>query len=327
MNNRRKLVIALGAGALVMPMAMAQQGKGAQRIGFLSAGPAASITARTEALRQGLQDLGYREGQNLTIEWRFADDAWDRLPALAAELVALKVAAIVTGEGPATIAAHKVTTTNPVVMGQSGDPVVMGVVQSLAHPGGNVTGMTTLSTDLPAKQIEMLKEAMPQLARLAALANPANAATAPALKHVERAARTLGLQLQIISVRTATELTGAFDSMAKSRANGLIVLPDPMFLTQRKQIADLAAKHKLPAIYGIPEHAQDGGFMAYAASRTESFRRAATYVDKILKGAKPADLPVEQPTMFELIVNMKTAKALGLKIPNSIMVRADKVIE
>ena len=326
-STRRALLIALGTAALTVTLgALAQKQGDVPRIGFLSAAPLSSITARTQAFLQGLRDLGYVDKQNIIVEWRSADESWDRLPALTAELVRLKVAVIVTAEGPATIAAKKVTATTPIVMGQSGDPVAMGVVTSLAHPGGNVTGLTTLSTELPGKQAELLKELVPQLSRLAVLSNPANPLSEAAWIHVRTTAQALGLTRQSVTVKDAKEFASAFAAMTKAGANGLVVLPDPMFLTQRKQIADFAAKSKLPAIYGIREHAEAGGLMAYAASRTESFQRAATFVDKILKGAKPADLPVEQPTKFELVVNMKTAKALGIKFPNSILVRADKVI-
>ncbi len=329
MNKRRKLIVALGAGALAVPLtSFAQQpAVNVPRIGFLSAAPLSSITARTDAFVQGLRDLGYTEGQNIIIEWRSADEKWDRLPELVAELVRLKVAAIVTAEGTATLAAMKTTATVPIVMGQSGDPVALGIVTSFAHPGGNVTGMTTLATDLPGKLVELLKEAVPRLSRLAVLTNPANAASDAAWKYAEKTARALGLQIQAVKAQNPQEFANAFSAMTKGRAGGVVVLADPMFLTQRKQIADLATKNKLPAIYGIPEHAQAGGLMAYGASRTELFRRAATYVDKILKGAKPGDLPIEQPTKFDLIVNMKTAAALRLKIPQSILVQATTVME
>jgi putative tryptophan/tyrosine transport system substrate-binding protein len=327
MITKRRFIAAIGVGSLAPFTAFAQPQKEAARIGFLSAAPLSSITARTKALLDGLNELGYVDGKNILIEWRSADEHWDRLPQLADELVKLKVAVIVTAEGPATIAAKKVTSTLPIVMGQSGDPVKMGVVGSLAHPGTNVTGLTTLSTDLPGKQVELLKEAVPQLSKLAVLFNPANALSDAGWKIVRSTAKTLGLALVSQSVGDAKQFGGAFTEMMKAGASGLLVLPDPMLLSQRTQIAALAAKHKLPAIYGIPEYAEAGGLIAYAASRTDSFHRAAVYIDKILKGAKPADLPVEQPTKFELAINMNTAKALGLKIPNSILVRADRVIE
>jgi putative ABC transport system substrate-binding protein len=328
MTKRREALAVLLGSALVSPlMAIAQRQGSSWRIGFLSAAPLSSITARTEALRQGLRDLGYTEGQNLVVEWRSADDKWERLPELTAELIDLKVAVIVTAEGPATVAARKTTSTVPIVMGQSGDPVAMGVVASLAHPGGNVTGLTTLSTDLPSKQTELLKEVLPKLKRIAVLSNPANPLSAAMRRRLERTAKALGLQLIAVDARSPQDFTGAFAAMGKAHSGGLLVLPDPMFLSERTQIAQLAAKHMLPAIYGIPEHAEAGGFMAYAASRTESFRRAAIYIDKILRGAKAAELPVEQPTNFEFIINLKAAKTLGVKIPQSILLRADKVIE
>ena len=327
MIGRRSFIGTLVSGVFSPRGAQAQQAANAPRVGLLSAAPFSSITARTEAFRQGLRDLGYVEGQNIVLEWRSADDKWDRLPDLAGELVRLKVAVIVTAEGTAVLAARKVTQTVPIVMGQSGDPVALGVAASLARPGGNVTGLTTIATDLTAKLAELLKEAVPKLSRLAVLSNPANALSAAALKHVETAANAMGLQLQTVDARDPRALDSAFSAMVKARAGGLVVLPDPMFLTQRVRIAELAVKSRLPAIYGIPEHAQAGGLMAYAASRTDLFRRAAAYVDKILKGAKPADLPVEQPTKFELVINLKAAKALGLRLSPSVLRQADEVIQ
>jgi putative ABC transport system substrate-binding protein len=294
---------------------------------LLSAAPFSSITARTDAFRKGLRDLGYVEGRTVALEWRAADDKWDRLPGLAAELVHSDVAVIVTAEGPAALAARKATGTIPIVMAQSGDPIAMGVVASLARPGGNVTGLTTLSTDLPAKQVDLVKEALPRLSQLAVLSNPANPLSVAALAHVQSAARARKIKVRAVDAHDAKQLDQAFVAMTSAHADALIVLPDPMFLTQRKQIAQLAASNRLPAIYGIPEHVEAGGLMAYAASRTDLFRRAASYVDRILKGAKPADLPVEQPSKFELLVNVKTAKALGLTIPQSMLVRADTIYE
>lgn len=325
--NRRDTVLALlvlGAAPLA---SKAQQAGKIPRIGLLSAAPFSSITARTDAFRKGLRDLGYVEGQNILLEWRAADDRGDRLPGLAAELVRLQVAVIVTADGSAAVAAARSTRTIPIVMGQSGDPVAIGLVANLARPGGNVTGLSTLSAELPAKQVDLLKEAIPKLARLAALSNSDNPSTVVALGHVKTAASALGLQLQAIDVRDPKEFDNAFSAMTRARADALVVLPDPMFLTQRTRVAQLAAKSRLPAIYGIPEHAEAGGLMAYAASRTELFQRAATYVDKILKGAKPGDIPIEQATRFELVINLKTAKALGVNISQSLLVRADRIIE
>jgi putative ABC transport system substrate-binding protein len=326
--DRRTFIRSVALSAFAVPLVVkAQQLAGFPRIGFLSAAPLSSITARTDAFRHGLRDLGYAEGRNITIDWRSADDQWDRLPALVAELVSLNVAVIVAADSLAAIAAKKTTRTVPIVMAQSGDPVAIGLVASLARPGGNITGLTTVAAELPSKEVELLKEAVPKLSRLAVLANPDNPWVPTALKDTEMAAQALGLPVFVWAVRDAGALAAAFSAMTKERADGLTVLPDPMFLTQRSQIAELAAQARLPAIYGIAEHVRAGGLMSYAADRTVLFRRAAIYVDKILKGAPPGDLPIEQPTNFELSINMKTAKALGLTIPSSLLLRADEVIQ
>jgi putative ABC transport system substrate-binding protein len=326
-KDRRTFIRSAALSVFAIPLVVkAQQLARPPRIGFLSAAPLSSITARTDAFRQGLLDLGYAEGRNITIDWRSADDQWDRLPALVAELVSLNVAVIVTAESPAAIAAKKTTRTVPIVMAQSGDPVALGLVASLASPGGNITGFTTVSTELPSKEVELLKEAVPNLSRLAVLTNPDNLGPT-ALKYTEMAARALALPVFVQEVRDAGALAGAFSAMTKERADGLIVLPDPMFLTQRSQIAELAARARLPAIYGIAEHVRAGGLMSYAADRAVLFRRAAIYVDKILHGAQPGDLPIERPLRFELAINLKTAKTLGLTIPQSLLLRADEVIQ
>jgi putative ABC transport system substrate-binding protein len=274
-----------------------------------------------------MRDLGYVEGRTITVEWRSADDHSDRLPALAVELVRLKVAVIVTADSSAANAARKTTERVPIVMAQSGDPVAIGLVTSLAHPGGNITGLSTVASELPSKEVELFKEVVPKLARVAVLSNPDNPTSATAVKHTRAAAVAMALNVSISEVRDPSALALAFSAMTKEAADGLIVLPDTMFLTQRSRIAELAQKARLPAIYGIPEHAQAGGLMSYAADRTVLFRRAAIYVDKILKGAQPGDLPIEQPTKFELVINLKTAKALGITIPQSLLLRADEVIQ
>lgn len=321
------LLVALALGAVAAPpVSRAQPAANIPRVGFLSAASLSSITARTDALRRGLRDLGYVEGQNVVIDWRAADDQWDRLPGLAAELVALKVSVIVTAEGPAAQAAHRTTRTIPIVMAQAGDPVAMGLVASLAHPGGNITGLTPVSAELPGKQVQLIKEIVPRLSRLAVLSNPLNPLSPFALKQVADTARALKLQILPEEATESKDLEAAFASMRAKRADALIVLPDPMFLGQRSRIAELAVAGRLPAIYGIPEHAEAGGLVAYAASRPELFRRAATYVVKILKGANPGDLPVEQATEFDLVINMKAANALRLTIPPSFLLRADQVI-
>jgi len=320
------LVLALVAAALP---AQAQQAVKAARIGFLS--PSSSSDARIrdvlEVFRQGLRELGYVEGRSITIEARWADGKYDRLPGLATELVRLRVDVIVAVAARAIRAAKEATRTIPIVMAVVVDPVATGLVASLARPEGNITGLSTTAPALVAKQLEMLKEVSPKASRVAALTNPANPGNAPQLRAAEVAAQRLGMQLQPVEARNPTELDSAFAAMTGQSVDAVIVLTDVIFNEHRGRIAELAAKGRLPAVYGLPEHVEAGGLMAYCASRAELFRRAATYVDKILKGAKPADLPIEQPTRFELIVNLRTARALGITIPASILVRADRVIE
>jgi ABC-type uncharacterized transport system substrate-binding protein len=320
------LVLAFVSAAL---SAQAQQATKNARIGFLS--PSSSSDARMkdvlEAFRQGLRELGYVEGRTITVEARWADGKYDRLPALAAELVRLRVDVIVAVAAPAIRAAKEATTTIPIVMAVVVDPVATGLVASLARPEGNITGLSTTAPDLVAKQLEMLKEVVPRLSRVAALGNPANPGTGPQMREAMIAAQALGIQLQPLEARSTAQLESAFAAMSRQQVDAVIVLVDVVFNEHRGRVAQLAAKERLPAVYGLPEHVEAGGLMAYCASRSELFRRAATYVDKILKGAKPADLPVEQPTRFELIVNLRTARALGVTIPASILVRADRVIE
>jgi putative tryptophan/tyrosine transport system substrate-binding protein len=323
---RAALAAAFALGLLAAPLAApAQQlpGKTA-RIGLLFF---VSTPFLDEAFRQGLRELGYVEGQNIVIEYRSAEGKDERLPGLAAELVRLKVDVIVAASPPATEAAKQATSTIPIVFTVSGDPVAEGFVASLARPGGNLTGLATISPELVGKQLEMLKGVAPKVTRVAVLQNPSTGLHPVALRQAEGAARALGVQLQILEARTPSEIDAAFAAMSSRRAGGVLVLRDAMFRAQRTQIAALAAKSRLPAVYGFREQAEAGGLMAYGASVPHMFRRAATYVDKILKGAKPADLPVEQPTKFELVINLKTAKALGLTIPPSLLGQADQVIQ
>ncbi len=309
-------------------VAEAQQPSKVIRLGFLIATSASTEKSRTEAFRQGLRELGYVEGKNIVIEWRFAEGKFDRLPDLAAELVRLKVEVIVTGGSTSTRAAKEVTTTIPIVMAFDNDPVGSGVVASLARPGGNITGLSALSPELSGKRLELLKETVPKLSRVAALGtstnNPGNAQI---LKETELAAGAFGVQLQYLDVLSPKDIETVFRAASKGRADAVLVLASPVLNSQRTQIADLAIKSRLPAIYPQSEYVQDGGLMSYGTSFADLYRRAATYVDKILKGRKPADLPVEQPTRFELVINLKTAKALGLTIPQSVLFRADKVIK
>ena len=307
--------------------AEAQQPKKVPRIGYLGATSASSESLRHEAFRQGIREVGYIEGQNITIEYRYAEGKLDRLPALAAELVALKVDVIVTGGPQATRPAKKATATIPIVMAFDSDPVGNGFVASLARPGGNVTGLSALSPEISGKQLELLKEIVPTLSRVAVLGNSAEPANALVLREVELAAGAFGVKLQHLDVLGPKDIETAFRAASKGRADAVLVLLSPVVISHRTQLVEIALKSRLPAIYFRPEFVEDGGLMSYATSFADLSRRAATYVDKILKGAKPADLPVEQPTKFELVINLKTAKQIGLTIPPDVLLRADKVIK
>jgi len=280
-----------------------------------------------EAIRQGLRDLGWVEGQNIAIEVRFAEGKTDQLPALAAELVRLKVDLIVTSSTPAALAAKQATTTIPIVIGFAADPVGSGIVASLARPGANITGWTHLGLELRAKYLDLLKEAVPAAIRFGVLWNPANQVHRPSLKIIEAAAQGLKVELHPVGVQDPKELASTFSALVGKRVEALVVFLDGMFHAQTPLIIALAARSRLPAMYGGREYAEAGGLMAYGANLSEMHRLGAAFVDKILKGAKPGDLPVEQPTKFELVINLKTAKALGLTIPQSLLLRADEVLE
>jgi len=326
--RRRVFLGSLGLGVLAAPLAAeAQQPGKIARIGRLSPLSAPADAPIREGLRQGLRDLGWVEGQNLTIENRFAEGNVRRLAELAAELVRLKVDVIVTGSVPAAAAARNATTTIPIVMVMTGDPLASGLVPSLARPGGNLTGMTALGLELSAKRLELLKEAVPDVTRVAVLTDPAFPDSGPSVKRLEGAARALGMQLRIQEVRDPSEFEKAFADMSSERAGALMVQGDPILYTHRRRIVELVAKSRLLAMYAMREYVDAGGLMFYGASLPDMHRRAATYVDKILKGARPGDLPIEQATKFELVINLKTAKALGLTIPTSLLHRADQVID
>ncbi len=326
MINRRKLVIALGAGALAAPFALfAQQPVKIARIGFLGADSAAGDADRLEVLRARLRDLGYVEGKNIVMEFRWAEGKYERLPELAAELVRLKVDVIVTHGTPGSRAAQKATTTIPIVMAVVGDAVGAGLVASLARPGGNITGSSFLFPEMSAKRLEVLKDALPRIRRVAYLANPDNLSMASS-QAMELAAKSLKMVLQQFEVREPKEFESAFAAMAKQRIDAVAVHEDAMFAGNSKAIAALAVKRRLPSI-GSVRFANGGGLMGYGTNNIELFGRAALFVDKILKGVKPADIPVEQPTIFELIVNLKTAKALGIKLPQTLLQRAHKIVE
>jgi ABC-type uncharacterized transport system substrate-binding protein len=327
----RKTALAsiLFAGALLVVgvIAEAQQPKKIPRIGYLTGPSLSANAARVEAFRQGLRELGYVEGKNIVIEWRSAEGKLDRLPALAAELVRLKVDVIVSGGLGGTRSANEATNRIPIVMAQDPDPVGNGFIVSLAHPGGNITGLSLLAPELSGKQLELLKEVLPKVSRVAILGTSISPSTAQALREAELAAGALALKLQYLDVRDPKDIEAAFRAASKERTDAVLMLGGPVLASQRTQIIDLAVKSRLPTIYRTRSDVEAGGLMAYGASGTDLSRRAATYVDKILKGAKPADLPVEQPKKFELIINLKTAKQIGLTIPPNVLARADRVIK
>ncbi len=308
------------------PTADAQQPTKTPRIGYLALSPAAANPTRTEAFRQGLREHQYIEGKNIFIEWRFADGKLDRVAPLAAELVNQKVEIIVTAGPNPTRAAKEATSTIPIVMTQDIDPVGSGLIASLAHPGGNITGLSTLAPELSGKSFEILHEVIPKLTRLAVFGNSTSPGHKQTLIELESAARAFKTQLQYLDILDAKDIESSFNTAIKGRADGILILTSGLISAQRKQVVDLAAKLRLPAIYQSSLFADAGGLMFYGVNLVDLDRRAATYVDKILKGAKPADLPVEQPMKFEFIVNLKAAKQIGLTIPPNVLVRADRVI-
>lgn len=307
--------------------ASAQQPKKVPRIGYLGAASYSANRARVEALRQGLREAGYSEGKNIIIEYRYAEEKFDRIPVLAAELVRLNVDVIVSGGSSATRPAKEATATIPIVMTNDPDPVADGFVFSLARPGGNITGLSTLSPETGGKRLEILREVIPTLYRLAVFGSSTEPNDTQSLKELELVAGALAIKLQYLDVRGSKDIEAGFKAASKGRAEALLVLSGAGFLAQRRRVADLAAKYRLPTIYHRAEFVEDGGLMSYAASLIDLSRRAATYIDKILKGAKPADLPIEQPKKFEFIVNLKAAKQIGLTIPSNVLARADRVIK
>lgn len=319
------LVVALSI--LAAPLgADAQPTNKVHRLGLLTGASAPSPPA--EAFRQGLRELGWLEGQNIVIEHRFAEGQVDRLPILAAELVRLKVDVIAAGPTPPALAARNATSTIPIVMLGAAEPVNLGLIASLARPGGNVTGLSwSPSLELIGKGLELLRETAPKIRRVAVLFNPANPAQRLAVGDVKRAAEPLAVQLQLLEVRGPSDFEGAFRAMAEQRAEAVLVVADSLFVSQRAQLAELEARYRLPSMHSFRQNVEAGGLMSYAPDSVAVWRRAAFFVDKILKGSNPADLPVEQPTKFELVINLKTARALGLAIPRSLLLRADQVIE
>jgi putative tryptophan/tyrosine transport system substrate-binding protein len=329
MIDRRAFLAGTGAVLFAAPLAAeAQQAAKVARIGYLG-GNRASSPHMHEAFLQGLRDLGYVEGRNVVIEYRDAEGKLERLPALAAELVALKVDVIVAANTRAALAAKQATRTLPIVFANASDPIASGLVTSLARPGGNVTGLSLLAPELAGKCMELLTQAVPGVSRVAFLWQPGGlpGAERDMLKEADVAARALGVRLQVVEARGPADFDRAFSDMTKARAGALTMLANTMFLIERRRLVDLAAKNRLPTVYSLREFVDAGGLMAYGANVADLYRRAGTLVDKILKGTKPADLPVEQPTKFELVINLKTAKALGLTIPQSVLGRADEVIQ
>jgi ABC-type uncharacterized transport system substrate-binding protein len=322
------LAVILTLSLTLAPLAAkAQQGAKIPRIGILWGYSPSVGSVFADAFRQGLRGLGYVEGRTILLEERWAEGKFDRLPSLAGKLVRLNVDVIVTASTPAVQAAQQATRTIPIVMTLVTDPVESGIVASLARPGRNVTGLSLMHPELSAKRVALLKEVVPKLSRVAVLWSPSTASYRKVLGETQTAAHALGLQLRAVEVRDPTDFDSAFSAIARERAGALVVLPDALFRDQQRRILDLAAKSRLPAIYWSRDLVEAGGLMAYGANFPDVFRQAATFVDKILKGAKPADLPVEQPAKFELVINLKTAKALGLTIPQSLLVRADQIIE
>jgi putative ABC transport system substrate-binding protein len=330
MMNRRRFLQAVSVSVLAAPLAAAaaQQAGKVPRIGFLGVTSPSDRPPLLDAFRQGLRELGWVEGQNIVIDYRYAEGRLDRLPGLAAELVRLEVDIIVSFGTQGVTAARNATETIPIVMIAVRDPVGTGLIASLAHPGGNVTGVSgSPGLEIVAKQLELLKETVPKIRRVAILSNPTNAYHQLAIKEVTVAARSLGVRLQLLEARGPAEFDGAFAAMAAERVEALLVVSDVIFNNHRARLADLAARSRLPAAYGVRESVEAGGLMSYGTSFLDLHRRSAAYVDKILKGVRPADLPVEQPTKFELVINLKTARALGLTIPQSLLRQADQVIE
>jgi ABC-type uncharacterized transport system substrate-binding protein len=327
--DRRTFLAGTSAVLLAAPRVADSQPAGkVSRIGYLTAGSVTANPRVLEAFRQGLRELGWVEGQNIVIEYRSGEGRFDRLPELAAELVRLKVDVVVAAPTPAALAAKHATGTVPIVGVSLTDPVGLGLIASLARPGGNVTGVSySVGTDIFGKDLELLKEAVPKVRRVAVFSNPDGPSQPLTIRNIKGAAQSLGLQLQLVEARGPEDFDGAFAAMARERVGALLVVTDPVFIPHRARLVNLVAKNGLPSIFTQRADVEAGGLMSYGPDFADLYRRAATYVDKILKGAKPADLPIEQPTKFELVINLKTAKVLGLTIPPSLLGRADEVIQ
>ena len=329
MIDRRTFVRLVATGLAIESLrANAQQPGKIYRIGYLAGGSAAASLAFVEHFREGLREYGWIEGQNVVIEYRFAEGRFDRLPALAADLVRLKVDIIAAIPTPAAVAAKNATGTIPIVLMVAVNPLELGLITSVARPGGNLTGIAfSFSTEILGKNLALLKEAIPRVRHVAVLSNPANPGHTIAIKNVKAAADAMGLQLSLLEAREPNHFDTAFKAMAEGRAEALLIIADAQFQIHRARLAELAAKNRLPSMHGFREYVEAGGLMSYGPSIAASVRHGASFVDRILRGAKPADLPVEQPTKFDLVINMKTARALGLTIPQPLLLRADEVIQ
>jgi putative ABC transport system substrate-binding protein len=325
--GRREFITLLGGAAAWPLAAQAQQTRQVYRIGFMGNSTAALEANLVGPFRDALRELGYQEGRNISIEYRWAEGKYERFPALAAELIAQKVDVIVTAGTPATLAVKAATTSVPLVMVAVGDPVGTGIVASLGRPGGNITGLSSIAPELEGKRLELLRELIPNLSHVAVLWNPVNPFHVTSLKQARVAAELLRMRVQSVEVRASEEIDGALAAIASERPGALLILADRVFLHNRKRLMDFATQNRIPGVYAYRELVEAGGLMSFGPNYADMHRRAATYVDKILKGTKPADLPVQQPTKFELFVNVKAAKALGLTIPESFLLRADEVIE
>jgi putative ABC transport system substrate-binding protein len=325
--QRREFITLIGGAAAAWPVVGHAQQRDLPVVGVLCAGTAQALQRYLAGFQEGMRRLGYVDGSNIRFEFRFADGYLDRLPDLAIELVRLNPRVIVSTPLPAHLAARKATNAIPIVMATGADPVGFGLVASLSHPGGNVTGLANFAEMLASKQIDLLREMLPRLARFGLLVNIANQLHVPQLRETKIAAEAAGILLLPVEVGSPDKLEPAFETLRTERVEAVLVPPDTTFYSRRRQIADLAATTRLPAIYGYREHVEDGGLMSYGPDIPDQYRRAATYVDKILKGAQPAELPVEQPTKIELVINLKTATALGLNVPAMLLARADEVFE
>ena len=328
MNRRESIIAVVALGAAAGPIAsFAQQQSKVWRVGFLSPVSASSSSQNTDAFLKGMQELGYVEGKNLVIEWRFADGEFERLPGLAADLVQLKMDVIVAAASPAIGAAQKTTTTIPIVMATTGDPVGSGFVKSLARPGGNITGLSSLGGDIGPKLFELLRSVLPKLSRVAVLVTRTSTTYRAISESVQAAAQKAGVKTITAEASSPQEVENAFSTMARENADAVIVGASSFFALQRRQVAELALKYRMPSMFGNPVNVEAGGLMSYGYKVTDNYQRAAIYVDKLLKGAKPGDLPIEQPVTLELVINLKTAKALGLTMPQRILLLADEVIQ